>query len=72
MTNPDLEGVPLRELRLPLDVLFLADRARRARTIVPSGHTVLHLGDEVSVVDSGRASSTRSACGWAARTDVDA
>jgi Trk K+ transport system NAD-binding subunit len=49
VTNPDLDGVPLRELRLPLDVLFLAV-SRDGSAVVPSGHTVLHRGDEVTLV----------------------
>jgi Trk K+ transport system NAD-binding subunit len=49
VSNPDLEGVPLRDLRFPLDVLFL-EVSRNGSTVVPSGHTVLHLGDEVTLV----------------------
>jgi Trk K+ transport system NAD-binding subunit/Kef-type K+ transport system membrane component KefB len=49
VSNPDLEGVPLRDLRLPLDVLFL-EVSRNGSAVVPSGHTVLHRGDEVTLV----------------------
>jgi Trk K+ transport system NAD-binding subunit len=49
VANRDLDGVPLRQLRLPLDVLFLAV-SRDGSAVVPSGHTVLRLGDEVTLV----------------------
>ncbi len=49
VTNRDLDGLPLRDLRLPLDVLFLAV-TRDGSAIVPSGHTVLRRGDEVTLV----------------------
>ena len=49
VSNPDLDGQPLRDLRLPLDVLFL-EVARDGSAVVPSGHSVLRLGDEVTVV----------------------
>ena len=49
VTNPDLDGRALRDLRLPLDVLFL-EVGRDGSAVVPSGHSVLRLGDEVTVV----------------------
>ncbi|MEM0964134.1 MAG: cation:proton antiporter, partial [Bacteroidota bacterium] len=49
VTNRELDGIPLRQLRLPLDVLFL-EVTRDGSTVVPSGHTVLRLGDEVTLV----------------------
>ena len=49
VSNPDLDGVPLRDLRLPLDVLFL-EVNRGGSAVVPSGHTVLHRGDDVTLV----------------------
>ncbi|MDX1530391.1 MAG: TrkA C-terminal domain-containing protein, partial [Rhodothermales bacterium] len=49
VTNRELDRVPLRDLRLPLDVLFL-EVLRDGSAVVPSGHTVLHRGDEVTLV----------------------
>ncbi len=49
VSNPDLEGVPLRDLRLPLDVLVL-EVGRGGSAVVPSGHTVLHHGDDLTLV----------------------
>ena len=49
VANPDVDGQPLRDLRLPLDVLLL-EIARDGSTVVPSGHSVLALGDEVTVI----------------------
>ncbi len=49
VSNPELEGMPLRDLRLPLDVLVL-EVGRGGSSVVPSGHTVLHRGDEVTLV----------------------
>lgn len=49
VTNPDLDGQALRDLRLPIDVLLL-EIARDGGAVVPSGHSVLRLGDEVTVV----------------------
>lgn len=46
--NTDLDGVILRELRLPLDVLILAIRRNR-QTLVSHGHTQLKLGDKVTL-----------------------
>ncbi|MEM1041304.1 MAG: TrkA C-terminal domain-containing protein [Bacteroidota bacterium] len=49
LSNPELEGLPLRDLRLPLDVLVL-EVGRGGSSVVPSGHTVLYRGDEVTLV----------------------
>ncbi|MCA9919783.1 MAG: TrkA family potassium uptake protein, partial [Anaerolineales bacterium] len=48
LRNRDLDGVALRELRLPLDVLILSVR-RGQQTLVSHGHTQLKLGDKVTV-----------------------
>lgn len=47
--NPDLQGIRLRDLRLPLEVLVLSV-SRGNRTIVSHGYTRLHVGDKVTVV----------------------
>lgn len=49
VTNPDLDGVPLRDLRLPLDVLVLEVR-RGDSTVLAQGSTVFHVGDDVTLV----------------------
>lgn len=46
---PDLDGLLVRDLRLPGDVLLL-DIARDRGAVVPHGHTALRLGDEVTLV----------------------
>lgn len=48
LRNHDLDGVTLRELRLPLDVLVLSVRRGR-QTLVSHGHTQLKLGDKVTL-----------------------
>lgn len=48
MRNADLDGVTLRELRLPLDVLILSVRRGR-QTLVSHGHTQLRLGDKLTL-----------------------
>ncbi len=45
----DLHGMPLRDLRLPLDTLILSVR-RNNYAIVSHGYTRLELGDKVTVV----------------------
>ncbi|MFQ5433388.1 MAG: cation:proton antiporter [Anaerolineae bacterium] len=47
--DPNLHGVALRDLRLPLDVLILSIH-RNGHTLVSRGHTQLHLGDKVTMV----------------------
>ncbi len=49
--DPALDGVPLRELRLPADVLVLAIH-RDGEAIVTHGYTQLRLGDRVTVMGS--------------------
>ena len=49
--NPDLDGVALRDLRLPLDTLVLAVE-RAGATLISHGYTTLSLGDRVTVVGS--------------------
>ena len=44
--NPDLHGLALRDLRLPLDVLVLAVQRRGGR-LVAHGYTILRKGDRV-------------------------
>ena len=48
LRNQDLDGVSLRDLRLPLDVLVLSVRRGR-QTLVSHGHTQLKLGDKVTL-----------------------
>ncbi len=47
--DPNLHGVALRDLRLPLDVLILSIH-RNGHTLVSRGHTQFHLGDRVTMV----------------------
>ncbi len=47
--DPNLHGMALRDLRLPLDVLILSIH-RNGHTLVSRGHTQLHLGDKVTMV----------------------
>ncbi len=49
--DPALDGVPLRELRLPADVLILAIH-RGNEAIVTHGYTQLRLGDRVTAMGS--------------------
>lgn len=49
ITNPDIHGLPLRDLRLPLDVLVLEVR-RSDTTVLAQGSTVFRVGDEVTLV----------------------
>lgn len=51
LTNPDLDSLSVRDLRLPTDVLLL-QITREGSTIVVHGHTKLALGDEVLVLAS--------------------
>ena len=47
--NPDIDGLTLRDLRLPLDVLVLSV-SRGQNTLISHGYTRLHLGDKVTMV----------------------
>lgn len=49
LRDPNLHGVALRDLRLPLDVLLLSVQ-RDKHTLVPRGHLQFHLGDKVTMV----------------------
>ncbi len=49
VSNPDVDGVLIRDLRLPADVLML-EVARNGDTIVPSGYTPIKLSDEVTLL----------------------
>lgn len=49
--NDDLDGVALRDLKLPLDSLVLAVR-RNGASLVSHGYTRLALGDRITVVGS--------------------
>ena len=49
VTNDDLDGVPVRNLRLPTDVLLL-QLTRAGSTMVVGGHTTLQHGDEIMVL----------------------
>lgn len=48
MRNADLDGVTLRDLRLPLDVLVLSVQ-RGQQHLVSHGHTQLKLGDKITL-----------------------
>ena len=47
-----LQGVALRDLKLPLDVLILSIRRKGQKLLVTHGYTKLELGDKVTVVGS--------------------
>ncbi len=49
ISNPDVSGQLLRDLRLPNDVLFL-DVTRKGNVILPNGYTRLEEGDEVTLI----------------------
>ncbi len=49
VTDKDVDGVLLRDLRLPSDVLVL-EITRGAQTIVPNGHTAIRRQDDVTLV----------------------
>ncbi|MCB0212706.1 MAG: cation:proton antiporter [Anaerolineae bacterium] len=51
--DPELHGVQVRELRLPLDTLILSI-LRDGHTLITHGHTRLRLGDRVTIVGSLR------------------
>ncbi len=51
ITNIDLDGTQVRDLRLPNDVLLL-QLTRDGSTVVVGGHTTLRWGDEVMVLGS--------------------
>jgi Trk K+ transport system NAD-binding subunit/mannitol/fructose-specific phosphotransferase system IIA component (Ntr-type)/Kef-type K+ transport system membrane component KefB len=49
--NPDLDGVAIRDMRLPLDVVILSVH-RRGQMLISHGYTRLEIGDLVTVVGS--------------------
>lgn len=51
ISEPDVDGLLLRDVMMPNDVLVMAI-SRNGHPIVPHGYTKLHLGDEVSLVGS--------------------
>lgn len=51
VSNPDLQGVAVRDLSLPTDVLLL-EMLRRRDSVVVTGHTSLRIGDQLTVVGS--------------------
>ena len=51
ITNPDINNLRLRDLRLPVDVLVLGI-ARDGTSIMPHGHTVMKFNDEVTLIGS--------------------
>lgn len=52
VTNPELNGMPLRDLRLPLDVLVL-ELHRGNTTVLAQGSTTFRVGDRVTLVAEG-------------------
>ena len=51
ITNPDVHGLPLRDLRLPADVIILSIM-RGGQTIISHGYTRLRMKDIVTLVGS--------------------
>ncbi len=49
--NPNLQGLSLRDLRLPADTLVISIQ-RYGRTVLSHGYTRLRLGDKVTIVGS--------------------
>ena len=49
LRNPDLDGLTLRDLRLPLDILILSVQ-RNGERIISHGYTKLAVGDKVTMV----------------------
>ncbi len=49
VSNPELDGTSVRDLRLPTDVLLL-QLTRDGTTVVVGGHTTLRRGDEIMVL----------------------
>ncbi|MBT8212737.1 MAG: NAD-binding protein, partial [Acidimicrobiia bacterium] len=49
VSNRDLDGMAVRDLRLPADVLLL-EMVRDANSVVVSGHTSLKVGDELTMI----------------------
>ena len=51
MYNPALDGLTLREIRLPMDVLVLSVQ-RNGDALVSHGYTRLRMGDVVTILGS--------------------
>ncbi len=51
MRNPNLHGIALHDLRLPLDTLILSVH-RGNQMLISHGYTILHTGDRVTVLGS--------------------
>jgi Trk K+ transport system NAD-binding subunit len=51
ITNPDIENTPVRDLRLPLDVLLLQIE-RNGETLISQGYTRIKFGDTLSLLGS--------------------
>lgn len=49
VTNRDIDGTAVRDLRLPTDVLLL-QLMRSGTTVLVDGNTILHLGDELMLL----------------------
>ncbi len=49
ITDADVEGILIRDLRLPPDVLIL-NIMRKGQSVVPHGYTALHLHDEIVLI----------------------
>lgn len=49
MRNPQLDGVALRDLRLPMEALVLSIH-RDEQMLVPHGYVQFHLGDKITMV----------------------
>jgi Trk K+ transport system NAD-binding subunit len=56
LRNPALNGISLRNLRLPLDVLVLSVR-RKGSLLFAQGYTRIYLGDKITVVGSHSSTS---------------
>ncbi|MCB0496138.1 MAG: cation:proton antiporter [Cyclobacteriaceae bacterium] len=54
--NPDLQGISLRNLRLPSDIIVLSVK-RRGNLIISHGYTRLRLGDTLTMVGSKKSLS---------------
>lgn len=51
ITNPNMQGLPLRDLKLPPDIIILSIR-RRGQLIITHGYTRLRLGDNITMLGS--------------------
>ncbi|KYG83627.1 cation:proton antiporter domain-containing protein [Roseivirga echinicomitans] len=49
--NPNLRGIPLRDLRLPADIIVLSVN-RNGQSIITHGYTRLRIGDVLTIVGS--------------------